>query len=84
MKIELKEPDGPYKCVIDTEVMVVTLKDVFLGVRFETENGEMLSVCMRDSGFEIHYFADFGEKGFDTGWTTLKNGVILSLEDRKK
>lgn len=45
MKIIITEPDGPYKAEIDTEVMDVTLRDVFLGVGFETADGCRLSVC---------------------------------------
>lgn len=33
----------------------IYLKDVFSGVGFESPDGEMLGVCMRDGGFEIHY-----------------------------
>lgn len=79
MKVHLKEPDGPYSCELDTGVMTVTLKDVFLGVTFETDGGEKLSVCMRDSGFEIHYTGDFGEKGFDAGWFEFKNSRVNSM-----
>ncbi len=52
-KITMSEPGGPYKAVIDTEVMDVTLRKVFLGVAFETEDGCRLSVCMRDDGYEV-------------------------------
>ncbi len=83
MKIHIAEPDGLYKCVIDTEVMNVTLRDVFLGVLFETEKGEKLAVSMRDGGFEVHYFADFGEEGFDAGWTEFQNGSV-NLSERNK
>lgn len=75
-KIILSEPDGPYECTINTEVMRVDIKEAFLGVCFVTENGEKLSVSMKDSGFEVHYTGDFGETGFDAGWVELKNGII--------
>lgn len=31
----------------------ICFKEVFSGVMFETEEGERLSVCMRDGAFEI-------------------------------
>jgi hypothetical protein len=75
-KIHLQEPDGPYACDLDTGVMVVELKEVFLGVQFITEEGEKLSVSMRDGGFEVHYTGEFGEKGFDAGWWRFNNSSI--------
>lgn len=75
-KILLNEPEGPYHCEIDTDVMKVELRETFLGVSFVTERGEKLSVSMRDNGFEVHYSGDFGEKGFDAGWTEFKDGII--------
>lgn len=53
MKITMSEPDGPYGATIDTGVMDVTLRDVFLGVAFETADGCRLAVCMRDNGYEV-------------------------------
>ena len=41
MKMEVRENYG------------IIFKDVFNGVGFETEEGEKLSVCMRDGGYEI-------------------------------
>lgn len=41
MKIEVKEDYG------------MLFKEVFNIIGFETEEGEKLSVCMRDGGFEI-------------------------------
>jgi len=67
MIITLSEPDGPYKAVIDTEVMDVTLRDVFLGVGFETSDGCQLSVAMRDDGYEVR---------LDDGpWVSLRPGA---------
>jgi len=78
-KIILSEPKGPYRCTLDTDVMDVVLKEVFLGVIFKTADGEALAVCMRDSGFEVHYMSAFGETRFDAGITEFKNGVIKKL-----
>jgi hypothetical protein len=46
MKVEVNENYG------------IVLKEVFNGVRFETEDGEVLTVCMRDGGFEIGVGSD--------------------------
>lgn len=75
-KIILKQPGGPYKCEIDTEVMEVEIRNAFIGVSFITDSGEKLSVSMRDNGFEVHYSGDFGEQGFNAGWTDFKEGKI--------
>lgn len=53
--ITLREPDGPYKCEIDTDVMRVEIREAYLGVAFVTEEGQKLSVCMRDGGFEVRH-----------------------------
>lgn len=78
MKIELSAPDTPYKTIMDTEVMDVLLRDVFNGVTLQTDNGQKLSICMRDDGFEAHYYKD-NDSGtdFDTGWTMLKQGLVI-------
>lgn len=75
-RIIVSEPDGPYNAELDTHAMTVVIKDAFNGVLFETANGEKLAVSMRDSGFELHYFGDDGERGFDAGWLDLKTGDI--------
>lgn len=80
--IVLSEPEGPYNCTLDTGVMKVELKEVFNGVRFVSESGETLSVCMRDSGFEVRYFLDTGDDGFDNGWMAFKNGAVSPLGKR--
>lgn len=56
----------------------VELRKVFNGITFVTEEGERLSVCMRDSGFEIHYYTneDNEGKGFDLGWFMLNAGSV--------
>ncbi len=71
-KISIKEPDGPYGCVLDTKVADVIITEAFLGVGFETPAGEKLAVCMRDNGFEIRYCAN----GEDSNWIELKDGLF--------
>ena len=53
MKITLSEPDGPYQATIDTDAFDVTIREVFIGVGFETADGCRLAVCMRDDGYEV-------------------------------
>lgn len=67
-KIVLSEPEGPYKATIDTEVMQVELREVFLGVFFTTPDGEQLGVSMRDRGFEVSYNGKMYE---------FKDGVLI-------
>lgn len=33
----------------------IVLKEVYNGIEFESDSGEKLSICMRDSGFEFSY-----------------------------
>lgn len=54
-KITLSEPYGPYRAVLDAEVMDVVIEKVFKGITFVTPDKEELTVCMRDSGFELVY-----------------------------
>lgn len=79
-KILIYQPDGPYSCELDSGAMGVKIGEAFLGVAFVTDSGEKLSVSMRDNGFEVHYTGDFGETGFDAGWTEFKNGNVTHLE----
>lgn len=80
-RIVLSEPEGPYDCTIDTGVMDVKLIDTFLGVRFVADSGEMLSVSMRDNGFEVHYQAPTNqEKTKSIGWFEFKNGNVNRME----
>jgi hypothetical protein len=56
MFIILKEPAGPYSAYIDPGVMSVEITEAWNGVIFRTEDGEALSVMMRDNGYELNYF----------------------------
>lgn len=46
-------------------------KEVYLGVEFESNDGERFSICMRDSGFEFNYMGTMYE---------AKNGILKKLE----
>lgn len=74
-KITLTESDGPYHCLLDTGAMTVQIREAFNGVRFITEDGEQLAICMRDSGFELRYSGN----NFETGWIEFKEGIIKYL-----
>jgi hypothetical protein len=74
--ITLREPDGPYHCSIDTDVMNVEIRNAFLGVEFVTEGGAILAVSMRDDGFEVHYHGQTDGFYFDSGWIECKGQVI--------
>ena len=82
MKIDIAEPHGPYNCVLDTGVMDVVIKDAFKGAMFVSPDGEILTVSMRDSGFEVGYSANFGDDGFNAGTTSFQNGVITKAGKR--
>ena len=73
-KIVLREPHGPYRCELDTDVMIVEVRECFNGLVLISESGEKLGVCMRDSGFDIHYFND---DDFDRGWISFNEGIIM-------
>ena len=75
-KITISDPNSPYKCMVDTENNDVDLRDVFLGVRFLTDQGAALSVCMRDNGFEVRYVHNINDHAFNDAWTELKDGQI--------
>ena len=52
-KIILKAPATPYETTIDTEVMDIEIRGAFIGVRFVSEDGRVLSVSERDGYFEV-------------------------------
>lgn len=61
---------------IDGGEVDVEMYEVYQGCTFITSDGERLSVTMRDSGFEVHYYADFSEASIDGGWFAFKNGTV--------
>lgn len=74
MKIILSSPGSPYKSMVDTDVMDVTIREAFIGLALESEDGEVLRVCMRDSGFELAYELPSGQ----TTSLSLQNGEVRS------
>jgi len=49
----------------------IVLSDVFNGISFETSEGEVMTIYMRDTGFEFVY----GGKNYEA-----KKGIISRLE----
>lgn len=49
-----------------TEEGLIKFEQVFNPIVLETEKGETLSICMRDSGFEFSYNGEmyFAKEGF--------------------
>lgn len=59
----------------------VTVREAFNGIEFVTDDGERLAVCMRDSGYQVHYWKDSQpgpSDGFDRDWTVFANGRITA------
>lgn len=78
MQIIISEPDGPYKANLDPGVMKVEVFECYTGIILVSDGGEKLGICMRDNGFEVHYFqeATLDRPAFETGWTEFKAGMI--------
>lgn len=49
---------------------IIELKEVYNGIAFVTNEGDHLSVCMRDSGYEFNY----GGK-----WYEAKDGIVKEM-----
>lgn len=55
MKITLSNPDNDYVAFVNTDAMDVLITEAYIGPKLVTGAGEELSICMRDSGFEVTY-----------------------------
>lgn len=74
--ILLTHPNGNGRPLsIDPGVMGIEIYSAFNAVSFVAGNGDRLGVYMRDSGFEVLYFAD-GNEPFNLGMTEFKAGHI--------
>lgn len=71
------------------EERALVLRDVYSGVMFITEDGQRLSVCMRDGGFEVGLFRKPPDDG--TGmkqplvgpeWVSVQDGAIHYLKQK--
>lgn len=54
------------------EDQTLQFEEVFNGVQFKTEDGEIFHICMRDTGFEFYYMSKLYE---------AKEGKINLLKD---
>jgi len=70
MKITITADPDFEPTTIHPGVSDVDITEAFLGVRFTTEDGAHLAVCMRDDGYEVRYWGD----GFESGWVEFKGG----------
>lgn len=45
---------------------IIILEDVVIGIDLKTKDGEIMTICMRDSGFEFNYQGEwyFAKEGF--------------------
>jgi hypothetical protein len=54
---------------------VIQLEEVFSGIALKTRDGEIMGICMRDSGFEFNYQGK---------WYSAKQGIIKPFEQEKQ
>ena len=78
MKINLSAEGTDNVVHIDPDVMSVMITEAFLGVKFEADDDQSLSVALRDEGFEILYSYMIGGEEFES-LVTLKAGVVRRL-----
>ena len=57
-----------------TDMGEIVLKEVYSGVMLETNDGEFMGICMRDTGFEFYYGGS---------WYSAKNGLVEKLNNQE-
>ena len=64
---------------------VIQLEEVFSGIILKTSDGEEMSICMRDSGFEFNYQGEwyFAKEGFVEPFRRSSRGNLL-VDQRHK
>jgi hypothetical protein len=62
-----------------TENFGLQLEEVFNNITLKTESGEIMSICMRDSGFEFNYQGKwyFAKEGYLEPFKTSIRGNYL-------
>ena len=81
MKITISTEDCDACTIMQTEGQSVLITEAYVGPTFVSDDGDELSVCMRDGGFEITYLdIDNVEHVY-----SLKDGFVrrISLKGRK-
>jgi hypothetical protein len=65
--------------VTTNEQGVIQLEEVFNGIILKTKDGEEMSICMRDSGFEFRYQGEryFAKEGYVEPFKTSSRGNLL-------
>ena len=58
---------------------IIQLEEVFNGIILKTQDGEEMSICMRDSGFEFEYRGElyFAKEGFVEPFKKSSRGNYL-------
>ena len=71
--------------VITNEQGVIQLEEVFSGIILKTPDGEEMTICMRDSGFEFNYQGEwyFAKEGFVEPFRRSSRGNLL-VDQRHK
>ena len=65
--------------VTTNEHGIIQLEEVFNEITLKTEDGELMTICMRDSGFEFKYQGKwyFAKEGFVEPFKTSSRGNLL-------
>jgi len=68
-----------------TEDLGIQLEEVFSGLTLKTKSGEVMSICMRDSGFEFKYQGEwyFAKEGHVEPFKKSIRGNYLVSELQK-
>ena len=71
--------------VTTNEQGVIQLEEVFNGIMLKTQDGEEMSICMRDGGFEFNYQGEwyFAKEGFVEPFRRSSRGNLL-VDQRHK
>ena len=66
--------------VTTNEHGIIQLEDVFIGIDLITKDGEKMTICMRDSGFEFNYQGEwyFAKEGFVEPFKRSSRGNLLA------
>ena len=76
MRIEITPFDSIETVTVTPGVGHTVIRDCFTGVTLETDDGERLSIVMRDSGFEALYSIDNDPDNDEALSLSLQNGKI--------
>ena len=65
--------------VTTNEHGIIILEDVVIGIDLKTKDGEIMTICMRDSGFEFRYQGEwyFAKEGFVEPFRRSSRGNLL-------